>query len=405
MERHLRFKHNVAVQRIRRLIVSGLQTPKHICFGAGSWRNIGRLAAETQGLGSVLVVTRNQLQADTSFRDSIQAMLSQQRSVSIEPASSHGEPTADSVDQIAGRARARGISLIIAIGGGSVLDTGKAVAAMATNNGSVEEYLEGPQGARTLSADPLPIIAVPTTAGTGSEMTRNAVVLSRRQGCKRSLRDDRLYPKVAVIDPALCQGAPRSVTVASGLDAITQLIESAITIKRNPKATALAMESLDGLAETLQRCVDVPDDVHARALMSASASISGACLANSGLGLAHGVAAALGSKYGISHGLACGILLPHALRWNLRACPEDIGRALAALFGMDPADQTEPADLVKRLGNWVVSLGVPPDLWHLNLTTFDLDELSELSMGSSMSGNPLPMRRTDVRQFLITVAI
>ncbi len=361
------------------------------------WRHIGRLASALQPKGAVLILAREGPAADPSWQIDLRRRLSHD---AVEFAGCHGEPSAESVDALATRARTKRLSLVIAVGGGSVIDTGKAVAALVTNDGSVEDYLEGPHGARSLAADPLPLIAVPTTAGTGSEMTRNAVVLSRRQGCKRSLRDDRLFPRIALIDPELCLGAPREVTVASGLDAITQLIESAITIRRKPEVTAFATDALGGLAEALQRCAEAPEDLDARALMSAAASISGACLANSGLGLAHGVAAALGAKHGVPHGLACGILLPHVLRWNLRACPTEIAGALAALFAVDPARSPDPSDLVNRLGEWVARLGIPRDLRHLRLAASDLDELSALSMGSSMSGNPVAMTPAMVREFL-----
>ena len=402
MNRPVTSSQDVAVQRMSRLLKSKLQMPSRIYFGLFVRRDLGRLASEIQSKGAVLILARKSSAADPSWQDDLRIWVGRG---AVEFAGCHGEPSAESVDALATRARTKDISLVIAIGGGSVIDAGKAVAALATNGGSVEDYLEGPQGARPLAADPLPLIAVPTTAGTGSEMTRNAVVLSHRQGCKRSLRDDRLFPRLALIDPELCLGAPREVTVASGLDAITQLIESAITIRRNSEVTALAMEALGGMAETLQRCVDAPEDLDARALMSAAASISGACLANSGLGLAHGVAAALGAKCGMPHGLACGILLPHALRWNLRACPAEIAQVLAALFAVDSADQADPSDLVNRLGEWVARLGIPRDLRHLRLTPADLDALSALSMGSSMSGNPVPMTPADVREFLSLVSI
>ena len=383
--------------RMERMQASGLKRPARILFGPGEAERLGAVLSEFRRAGPVLVVCGGHLAVDARFTEWFRAQLGGPDARSVRVAVHAGEPTAESVEALAADARKMRPGVILAIGGGSIMDAGKAVAAMAVHEGTVEDYLEGPHGARPLSSDPLPVIAVPTTAGTGSDMTRNAVVLSRRQGCKRSLRDDRLFPSVAIIDPELCRGAPRDVILASGLDAITQLMESAITVTRTPETTARALDALRGLASALEVCVDPGDDLHARALMSAAASISGVCLANSGLGLAHGVAAALGARLGIGHGLACGMLLAPVMRWNLRACPADIGRALAALWDTDPSD---PARLVHRLHTWVTGLGLPADLRPLRLSAADLDVLSEGSVGSSLRGNPVPMTAGDVRRFL-----
>lgn len=390
--------------RMDRLRESGLKRPSRIVFGPGAAENWGAILSDIGSAGPALVVCGRHNAADARFMDRLRGQMGGANARTFHVVAHDGEPTVDSVETLTRMAREFRPEVLVAIGGGSVMDAGKAVAAMAVHEGSVEDYLEGPQGARPLTTDPLPMMAVPTTAGTGSEMTRNAVVLSRRQGCKRSLRDNRLFPAIALIDPALCRGAPRAVTLASGLDAVTQLMESAITIRRTSETTAMALVGLRGISAALDACVGPGESMDARALMSAAASISGACLANSGLGLAHGVAAALGARLGLGHGWACGMLLPHVMRWNLPACRDEMTRALGALFSLDSPVLPEPEALLDRLDRWASGLGVPPDLRHLQLSDADLDALAELSLGSSLLGNPVPMDAGDVRRFLISVA-
>lgn len=382
--------------RVRR---SGLRQPAVLSFGPDVSRDLARIAAPLAGEGRICAVV-----ARAEFQDILRARLADAPVAAWAVLMVSFEPTSDALDAAADRMRAFRPSLLIACGGGSALDTAKALSALATNPRPVEDYLEnvGPQA--PLAEAPLPWIGIPTTAGTGAEMTRNAVVEVVSRRVKRSLRDDRLYAAVALVDPEWTVGLPPAVTAAGGLDAITQLIESCITRKRRPEVTELALAALRGAPDALLRACEHPRDLPARVRMSLAASVSGVCLANAGLAMAHGIAAALGARHGMPHGLACGLLLPHTLRASREACAPDLARALAALLDED----TPRADTVERglavLTALNARLGVPPDLRHLRLKDGDLDTLALDSMGSSMSGNPLPMTPETVRTFLAALA-
>lgn len=197
----------------------------------------------------------------------------------------------------------------MAIGGGSVIDCGKAVAAMLVEDGSVQDYLEG-VGTRKPSGAKIPFIAVPTTAGTGSEATKNAVVCDRKEGYKKSLRHDAYMPDVAVIDPELTMTAPRPVTIACGLDAVSQLIESYTSTKANVFTDSLALTALSHASESLlPHCLDQGNDISLRGKMSYAALISGITLSHAGLGAVHGMAGPLGGLFPVPHGVTCGKLL------------------------------------------------------------------------------------------------
>ncbi|MHB9027123.1 MAG: iron-containing alcohol dehydrogenase, partial [Armatimonadota bacterium] len=221
------------------------------------------------------------------------------------------EPEPEDVDAATDIARRQGVGAILAIGGGSVIDLGKAVAALAPQapDAGVRAYLEGVGDGRTLTADPLPLVSVPTTAGTGAEATFNSVISSQREGFKKSLRDRRMISDVALIDPQLTVTLPPEITASTGLDALTQLIESYTSSRAQPVTDALALGGLRA-ARSLLAAYQCGDDQPAREGMSLAAYLSGICLANAGLGAAHGIAAALGSMTDISHGLACAISLP-----------------------------------------------------------------------------------------------
>jgi alcohol dehydrogenase class IV len=219
------------------------------------------------------------------------------------------------VDEIAGEYRDQQISVVVGIGGGSAVDAGKAVSAMLCCEGSVSEYLEG-VGTKTHSGTRVPFIAVPTTSGTGSEATKNAV-LSRvgPGGFKKSLRHDNFVPDLAVIDPELTVTCPRAVTAACGMDALSQLLESYVSTQASPMIDQLAADGLRRVVDNLEAaCGAASDDVNVRAQMAYAAFISGVALANAGLGVIHGLAAPIGGFFPIPHGVVCGTLLGPAVK-------------------------------------------------------------------------------------------
>jgi alcohol dehydrogenase class IV len=376
------------------------KVPGTIRFGVGAFGHIGRVARSLGSEGPVLVVTGRRLARDAHFRSFLDGQFAGPRPRTLHYAEGGGEPDTRCVNATAELARRINPALVIGVGGGSAIDLSKAVAAMAVNEGPVEDYLEGVGPERKLEAAPIPVVAVPTTAGTGSEMTRNAVISGVDRPYKKSLRDDRMIPAAALVDPGMTGTAPASVTAASGMDAITQLIESCISRKRKGAVTALACRALRWTREALPRCVETPGDLAARTVMSAAAMVSGACLAHAGLAMAHGIAAGLGALHGVPHGVACAILLPHTLRWNRDAVAEDLARAMAALMGeAAPSSGTTDRGIfeIERIN---ARLGLPPDLAFLKLDAAGRESLAGASMGSSMSGNPRPMTPSDIEAFL-----
>ncbi|MCU0461392.1 MAG: iron-containing alcohol dehydrogenase [Bacteroidales bacterium] len=220
-----------------------------------------------------------------------------------------GEPSPDDIDQNVGRLSREKYDCVVGIGGGSVLDAGKAISAMIYKTGSVADYLEG-VGTKDHPGTKLPFIAIPTTSGTGSEATKNAVI-SRigKNGFKRSLRHESFVPNVAIVDPELTLNCPKHITAASGMDCLTQLMEAYMSSKSNPYTDALALEGMKAIKTSLVRSFNTGHDIEARSGMSFAALTSGICLANAGLGAVHGFASSIGARYNISHGVICGTLM------------------------------------------------------------------------------------------------
>ncbi len=294
--------------------------------------------------------------------------------------------------------------VVIGVGGGAAIDLAKSVAAMATNGcgASVLEFLEGVGTGRVIDTPPLPNIAIPTTAGTGSEATKNAVITGIDPPFKKSLRSPLMIPRGVIIDPELTCLLPAQVTAASGMDAITQLIESYITRNSQPVTRALCLEGLRHAPEALRKVMAQPEDRWGREAMSHAAFLSGVSLANSGLGLAHGVAAALGASCGVAHGLACAVVLPAAMRANREVAQSqfaEIGRLWAN--SSTTMDDVAAADLaIQTIDELLATLQIPTRLNALGVDAEQLDEIVRGSRGNSMNGNPREISDEELRELL-----
>jgi alcohol dehydrogenase class IV len=293
---------------------------------------------------------------------------------------------------------------VIAIGGGSAIDAGKAIAAIAANPGDVLDYLEVVGQGKPLPAAPVPFIAVPTTAGTGSEVTRNAVLGSPEHRVKASLRSPAMLPRVALIDPELTLGLPPAVTASTGLDALTQLIEPYVSCRANPLTDAFCIDGLRRAARSLARAFADGRDAEARASMSYASVLGGLALANAGLGVVHGFAAPIGGMFDAPHGAVCAAILPHGMAANIKAlrarAPESPALAryeeIARVVTGD-ADAT-CEDGVAWVSALVSELGIPP------LRAYGVTDVANVvekaSRASSMKANPIPLNAEELTEAL-----
>jgi alcohol dehydrogenase class IV len=379
--------------------------PRRIVFGWGRWREVGPLSAR---LGKrAFVVLGSRTLEHSGLATELAAVLAAQRVETVRLASISREPTVADVDEVAQRLRASGVrdgDFILALGGGSAIDLAKTAAALATNtqSASVRDYLEGVGRGLALEAPPLAVVAIPTTAGTGSEATKNAVISVDSPAVKKSLRHDDLVPRLVVVDPELTVTLPPDVTAHTGMDAITQLIESYISCRAKPLPRALAAQGLRAALGAIVEAVEDGRSRRAREAMAHAALVSGMALANSGLGLAHGVAAALGVHCQVRHGLACAVMLPVALAANRQVSRRDLAELAWAAGLAEGSDESAAADaLIGEIRAISERIGVPRRLSALGVRAEQIDDLVRDSHGNSMDGNPRRLSDAELRELLL----
>ena len=307
------------------------------------------------------------------------------------------EPTVELIRAGARRVQDTGCDAIVSLGGGSAIDAGKAIAAIATNGGEPLDFLEIVGRGRTIAIAPLPFIAVPTTAGTGSEVTRNAVLGSAEHGVKASLRSPLMLARVALVDPELTYGLPPAVTAATGLDALTQLIEPFVSARANPLTDAVCAEGIPRVARSLRHAYHDGADQDARRDMALASLFGGLALANAGLGIVHGFAAPLGGCWKAPHGALCAALLPHGMAANVAALRtrapqhpalERYAAIARLLTGRKDASAEDGIEWVQAL---CAELNVPA-LRAWGIAEADLAGVVEkAARASSMQANPLPL--------------
>jgi alcohol dehydrogenase class IV len=317
-----------------------------------------------------------------------------------------GEPTIEHVRQGAALARQAGADLVLSFGGGSALDAGKAIAAMMTNTGELLDYLEVIGQGQPLTKPPAPFLAIPTTAGTGTEVTRNAVLASPAHRVKVSLRSPLLLARAAFVDPELTRNLPPALTATTGMDALTQLIEPYVSCRANPLVDALCEEGLKRAGRALRRAFTHGADLDAREDMALASLFSGLALANAGLGAVHGFAAPLGGSFTAPHGAVCAALLAPVMRVNLQAADaraphsplRERYQRIARLLTQNPAASAE--DGIRWVADLCRDLGIPP-LRAYGVAPGHFTELAQkAAQASSMKANPLPLTHAELLTIL-----
>ena len=380
-----------------------LATAGQIVFGPGSLLKAGelldRLLPKESSRRVLLVCGLSAARAEPLFN------VLQAAGIGAEVFSVSAEPTVATVGLAVGLARASEVAAVVGMGGGSAVDAGKAIAAMATNPGELIDYLEIIGAGRHFEQPPLPYVAIPTTAGTGSEVTRNAVIASPDHRVKVSLRSPLMLPRVALVDPELTRTLPAALTASTGLDALTQVVEPLVSSKANPLTDAVCREGIRRVAVSLRVACREPDNLQARTDMSLASLCGGLALANAGLGAVHGLAGPIGGMFPAPHGAICALLLPEVMRANIAAAAaaeKDAALAryqeVAALLTGNP--QASPQDGVAWVADLVAELGIAR-LSTYGVTQSHLGELADKGLAaSSMKANPVSLPRETLMELM-----
>jgi alcohol dehydrogenase class IV len=373
-------------------------------FGSGSFAKVPELAASF-GRRALVVTGSQSLRASIHWERMTKGLREQE--IGWEALKVTGEPSPQVVDEAVRQFKDAGIEVVVGIGGGSVLDAAKAIAGLLKPGNSVMDHLEGVGPELPYQGPATPYIAVPTTAGTGSEATKNAVLsVHGRDGFKKSFRDEKLVPRYAVVDPDLLETCPPELVAANGMDALTQLLESYVSSRANPLTDALAVSGLTAVRDGLLAWYEGgPDAAEGRAQMAYAALLSGITLAQVGLGSVHGLASPLGAFFPIPHGVVCGTLVAEATRMNIDAMeardPGNPALAKYAQAGRIFRKRTHVEEigarvfLVHTLTTWSDQLKLPK-LSAYGVSAADIGHIVANCRGSSMKTNPILLTDDEV---------
>jgi alcohol dehydrogenase class IV len=374
-------------------------TSSRIIFGMGKLSSIGNIA--TQMGNNALIVSG----VPKNISDHLVDLLNEHR-IKSNVIIASAEPTVQMIRDWLEFARKYTYDLVIGIGGGSAIDSAKAIAALISNPGDITDYLEVIGLNKTLTNPLLPLIAIPTTAGTGSEVTRNAVIGSPEQHVKVSLRSPYLLPKVALVDPELTKSVPSGITAFTGLDALTQLIEPYTCNTPNPLTDALGLEGIKRIAQSLAKVYDDGFDLGAREDMSLASLFSGLALANAKLGAVHGLAGPIGGEISAPHGAICARLLPEVMEFNIKSMKmnsptKPILKRYTEIGTLLTGDRdSSPFDAIQWVRNLCKHMNIQP------LSYYGLEEaqfssiIDKALISSSMRGNPVTLSDHELRNIL-----
>ncbi len=373
-------------------------TASRIIFGQGTLKEVAPFASE-MGNRALLVTGRNVERAVPLLE------LLNKTGMKNFLFSVPGEPTVQWIVEGVKTARQNACDVVIGMGGGSAIDAGKAISALLTNSGDIMDYLEVIGQGKSLTHAPAPCIAIPTTAGSGAEVTRNSVLTSTEHQVKVSLRSPKMLPDLAVVDPELTYSLPPSITASTGLDALTQIIESFVSVRSNPLTDAICLDGLRRAARSLRQAFEDGSDTAARENMALVSLYGGLALANSKLGAVHGFAGPMGAMFPAPHGKICARLLPFAMEVNVKALQRQSFHQLLIRYDEVSKVLTGKSDARAEDGAaWVLDLCETlevPALSNFGITEDHFPELvTKSKKASSMKGNPVALTDEELTEIL-----
>jgi len=380
----------------------------HIIFGARKLNELYNIVPKF-GKNVLYVIGGKSLRESGKWDEIVNAM--EKKAINISIISVYGEPTPTLIDEASAKYKSKNIDLVVGIGGGSVIDAGKAISAMIPKEDSILNYLEG-VGNKIHDGKKIPYIAVPTTSGTGSEVTKNAVISEvGPEGFKKSLRHDNLIPNYAIVDPALVLSSPSSVSAACGMDAFTQLIEAYVSSRASPITDALAFTGMKYVKDAIiPACSTHALDIDVRSAMAYGSLMSGIALANAGLGIVHGLASSLGGLFEIPHGVACGTLLAESTKMNITQLQKIgdagkkgllkhamVGALLAGKEWYKNIDVSYYCSiLVNTLEKWTNDLNID----RLGKYGVTIKEVDKIVKKAGIKNNPVQLRPEDIMEIV-----
>ena len=389
--------HNIIRRRCWNIMFE-LRFPTKIVFGQNAVDQVGE---EARGYGDrAFLVTGRSAMRKAGITDKIVDLLKAAgiKEIHLYEQVEH-DPSTETVDLGAKLARESRADAVIGIGGGSALDAAKAIACMVKNEGTAVEYQSG----REIEQPGIPFIALPTTAGTGAEVTPNAVLTNKKKEIKQSVRSPHMIAKVAIVDPLLTITMPPSVTAATGMDALTQAIEAYVTLASNPVSDTLALRAVRLISHNLVSAFTDGNDVEAREGMALGSMMTAMAFANAKLGAVHGLAHPIGALFDVPHGVACALLLPYVMEYNLSAKVARYAQ-IAKAMGQNTSEARSKKDAARMAADAIRTmlsqLQLPQHLRDVGIFQYDIITIAGAAGGSSLSNNPRPTTPASLQEIL-----
>lgn len=374
--------------------------PAKVRFGEGIHTKLGTILKDEMGFNKVFIATDKGI-VSTGIIDKIKTGLDQGGIDYIVYDELIPDPTIEVVDEAAEVLRKSGADVVLAVGGGSPIDTAKAMCMLQTHEGSVREYLFG--GSKQVTKEIMPLVCIPTTAGTGSEMTAASVITNNQEKTKVSVTHENLIPKMAFIDPDLQMGMPPFITATTGMDALTHAIESYVSLNAEPISDAMGIAAIKMISDNIRLAVANGNNKEARTNMAIASTIAGVAFMNGGLGVVHGIAQTIGAVAHVAHGVANSLLLPYCMERNVVGNLEKFKNIAVAMGenvdGLSERDAAQAA--IKAVFQLAEDLKVPMKLKDVGVTREMFPEIIQGTMEYRMLGiNPCKLKASDVNDIL-----